>query len=178
MADQDTHETLQHVHETREDVANIELTPPHAPRVETAAYRAAHHLLIDEKDSPCKVCGVRKSTLNDPNANPVGAKALETHHYPIERSLVDACDWRKVHAVYPSVYSQETLMSWVDSPENLITLCDVHHRSKQFGIHHLLAQDFSILPFLRDGYIIAADSQDASAARTRDATVVPNIPRE
>src|SRR5258707_14777064 len=82
---------LTHVHATSEGVAAVEMTPPHPPREETPEYARAHHHLAIALDSPCAMCGVRNSTLHDSKENPFGAKALETHHYPIERSLLDAC---------------------------------------------------------------------------------------
>lgn len=164
-------DALQHVHPTMESVANIELTPPHSPRVETPAYRKAHHFLVVEKDSPCLVCGVRNSTLHDPASNPFQATALESHHAPIERSLLECCDPLKVHKVYPQVYDQPTLETFVDSPQNLIILCDIHHRSTHAGIHHLLYQDFVILPFLKDGYQVVATKEDEQAALARDEQI-------
>src|SRR5690242_4334473 len=98
------HDALAHVHVTAEGVASLELTPPHPPREDTPEYRAAHRFLIDEKDAACAVCGVRKSTLGDPAQNHYGASQMESHHYPIERSLADACDPVKVHAQFPQVY--------------------------------------------------------------------------
>lgn len=157
------HSAVEHVHETKEAVACVELSPAHPPREETANYRRTHNLMIHEKDMPCHVCGIRNSTLSDVAGNLYHATQLESHHYPIERSLLHACDWRKVHATFPAVYSQESLEMWVDSPENMLILCDVHHRSLKYGIHHLLTQDFAILPYLIDGYVISDDAQHADA---------------
>ena len=159
---------LSRVHMTKEEVASIEMTPPHAPRVETEAYRKSHHYLVVTQDKPCQICGVRQSTLADPARNPFGAKAMETHHYPIERSLVDACDPTKVHQAYPEVIDEPTLLAFVDSPRNLVVLCDVHHRSLRLGIHHLLTQDFVILPFLYDHYQISATPADAASIERSD----------
>ncbi len=162
------------VHETTEAVSNVEMSPPHAPREDTPLYRKAHHFLIVEKDSPCEVCGVRNSTLGDAAQNPFHAQALESHHYPIERSLAAACDPKKVHQDYPSVYDQDTLMQFVDSPGNLKILCDVHHRSLEHGIHHLLPADFAVQKYLLDGYIVAARAQDAAKVEQVDEAIVPS----
>lgn len=159
---------LSHVHETRESVAMVEMTPAHPPRVETPEYARAHKFLVNVKNSPCLVCGVTKRTLRNPAKNPFGAKALETHHYPIERSLMDACDPVKVHKDFPQVYDAATLAAFVDSPANLIVLCDYHHRSVEAGIHHLLTQDFAVLKYLKSGYQIAATQQDAAAVLAKD----------
>lgn len=159
---------LAHVHETPESVATVELTPPHPPRVETPAYRAAHSFLINRKNAPCHICGVTKRTLRNPAKNPMGATQLETHHYPVERSLVDACDPAKVHRDFPAVYDRASLLAWVDTPANLLVLCDVCHRSAEHGIHHLLVQDWVIQRYLRDGYQVAARAADAAAVLASD----------
>lgn len=161
-------EEISHVHETILVEPCYEMTPPHPPREETPQYRKAHIYLVHTQDSPCRVCGVRQSTIGDSTQNPYGAKDIETHHYPIERSLADACDPHKVHKMFPQVIDQETLTAFIDSPANLIVLCDVCHRSPERGIHHLLVQDWAILPFLFDGYQIVASARDFKEAEQRD----------
>lgn len=162
---------LAHVHETIEGVASVELTPPHPPRVETPEYQKAHNFLINRKNSPCQVCGVTKRTVKNAAKNPFGAKQLETHHYPIERSLADACDPLRVHQDFPQVYDMATLAAFVDSPANLIVLCDVHHRSVEHGIHHLLPADFAVQKYLRAGYLVAATQADAATVEAQDERV-------
>jgi hypothetical protein len=168
---------IEEVHETWLSVETEELSPPHPPRVETPAYRAAHHQLVVVLDMPCMVCGVRNSTITDASQNPYKASAVETHHYPIERSLVDACDPLRVHEAFPQVVDQASLMQFVDSEANLLVLCSVHHRSPSLGIHHLVSQDWAILPFLKTGYIIASSKQDAKADMAIDtALLAPPTP--
>lgn len=154
-------DTLKHVHETREQVADIELTPPHAPRVETEAYKRAHQFLVREKKQGCAICGVTIDTVVAPDT-------IETHHFPIERSLMDACDPKKVHADFPAVYDQATLEAWIDSPANLLVLCSTHHRSPEHGIHHLLVQDWQVQRYLKDGYQVVAAAGDAATAEAKD----------
>lgn len=168
----ETSETLSHVHATGEGLAAIEMTPPHPPREETPEYARAHHHLTKVLDEPCAMCGVRNSTLNDPKQNPFGATALETHHYPIERSLMDACDPLKVGVVFPQVKDRETLEAFVDSEHNLMVLCDVHHRHPLHGIHHLAPQDFFVQPFLISGYQVVATQQDEATAMAADEKLV------
>lgn len=153
------------VHITQDTVANFELTPPHPPRTSTALYLKSHADLVFMKDMPCVVCGVRNSTLKNSAENRFNATCLETHHYPIERSLLHACDPLKMNRVFSQVTDRTSLELFVDSEQNLIVLCDVHHRSIEQGIHHLLAQDFAVLPYLWDHYQIVAKSYaEASAA--------------
>lgn len=167
-----TTEILSHVHATTEGVASVEMTPPHPPREETPEYNKAHHHLVYELDEPCAMCGVRHSTLKDPKQNPFGATALETHHYPIERSLLDACDFAKVGLVFPQVKDIESLNAFVDSEHNLMVLCDIHHRHPLHGIHHLTPQDFFVQPFLLAGYQVVATQADAAAAMAADEALV------
>ena len=159
---------LNHVHETHEGVATIELSPPHAPREDTPAYKKAHHQLVSVEDQPCFVCGVRQSTLSDSTQNRYGSSALETHHRVVELSLLNACDWRKIAADFPEVKGPEDLETWVNSPANLIVLCDIHHRHPERGIHHLTESDFLAQKYLLDGYQVAARAQDAAQVLAKD----------
>lgn len=161
-------DTLNHVHETTEGAALVEFTPPHLPRVDTPEYHKAHNFLIHQKKAPCQVCGVNIDTLTDPVINLLGSKQMESHHYPIERSLMNACDPVKVHTDFPVVYDKATLEVFIDSPQNLIILCDVHHRSPERGIHHLLTQDFVIQKYLYQGYMVAGTVKDAATILAAD----------
>jgi hypothetical protein len=168
-------ETLSHVHATIEGVATVEMTPPHPPREETPEYVRTHHHLAKVLDSPCAMCGVRNSTLHDPKENPFGAKAIETHHYPIERSLLDACDPKKIGIVFPQVTDQATLEEFVDSEHNMMVLCDVHHRHPLHGIHHLTPQDFFVQPFLIEGYQVVVTKEDEAKAMAIDERLMRNV---
>lgn len=176
--DGEVSETLTHVHKTTFDVAEVEMTPPHPPREETPLYARTHHHLIYTLDTPCAICGVRHSTLNDPKENPFGAQALETHHYPIERSLMNACDPKKVHVIFPQVKDYESLEEFIDSEENMMVLCDIHHRHPHYGIHHILAQDFFIQPFLYKGYQIVADEDEADKVRAANERIMKRHERQ
>lgn len=112
--------------------------PAHSPRSESAAYAKVHRHLCVELDLPCQVCGVRNSTLHDPEHNKVGAKALETHHHVVEWSLQNALDLNKFNQrivarhramphhdpIYDTDLTQEQMLAWVDHhPDNLWVLC-------------------------------------------------------
>jgi hypothetical protein len=166
---------LSHVHATTEGVAAVEMTPPHPPREETPEYARAHHHLVHVLDEPCAMCGVRNSTLHDPKQNPFGATAIETHHYPIERSLLDACDPAKVGVVFPQVKDRASLEAFVDSEANLMVLCDIHHRHPLHGIHHLTPQDFFVQPFLLEGYQVVATEEQAAQVLAADEQLIEKI---
>lgn len=159
-------------HDTHESLETETMTPPHPPRVETPEYKATHEFLVKHLDSPCDICGVRNSTLADSAQNPFGAKALETHHFPIERSLIDACDPAKVSKVFFDVVDKPSFERFIDSKQNMRVLCDVHHRSKKYGIHHLAVSDFEVQKFLLDGYEIAASKDDAQETLKHDMDII------
>lgn len=157
----------------------LEFYPEHPPRKETREYRATHKLLVDTLDQPCHTCGVRKSTLGDPAHNPHGAKQMETHHYPVQREYIDAVDWHKVAVDFRQVIDRKSLILFVDSPANMLVLCDVCHRSTTRGIHHLPTSDWAIARYLFDGYILddTTDHQAADIAvdnQIVDANVPPD----
>ena len=52
-----------------------------------------------------------------------------------------------------------------------MVLCDIHHRHPHHGIHHILAQDFFIQPFLFGGYEIVADAQNVEKAMVANERV-------
>ncbi len=164
--------TLSRVHTTIAGVAEIELTPPHPPREETPIYARTHHHLVFTLDSPCAICGVRQSTLNDPKHNLFGAQDIETHHYPIERCLLDACDPKKVGVIFPQVKDRATLEAFIDSEDNMMVLCDIHHRHPFYGIHHLVGPDFCVQPFLYGGYQIVTDQAHAASVMANDEKIV------
>lgn len=162
---------LQHVHATIESAALVELTPGHQPRTESAEYRKVHHLMIVEQDNPCVICGVCNSTLNDPAKNPFKATAMHLHHSPVEWSLAHCVDPMKLHKDFPQVYDEATLAAFIDSPANLLVLCSTHHIHPEYGIHHLLAQDFFIQKYLKDNYQVVATKEDEQAALAKDEQI-------
>jgi len=168
---QPTSNELSHVHETTLEVATVELTPPHPAREDTPIYEATHKRMVYDLDTPCYVCGVTHTTLSDPTKNPFGAKAMETHHFPVERSLIDACDPIRLGIDFPAVTDATTAQNWVDSEDNMLVLCDKHHRDPEIGIHHLSAQDFFVQRYLVAGYQVTATAKDEAAIEAKDQSV-------
>jgi hypothetical protein len=164
--------TLSGVHATIAGVAEVEMTPPHPPRENTPIYMKTHHHLVFTLDKPCAVCGVRNSTLADPKHNHYGAQDIETHHHPIERCLLDACDPKKVSMIFPQVKDRASLEAFVDSEDNMMVLCDIHHRHPLFGIHHLIGPDFNAQPFLYTGYQVAAEKENEAAVLAADEKII------
>lgn len=145
---------ISQIHEMRHQVLEDVFYPAHPPRQETPEYVAVHHKLVVEDDTPCYICTLRHSQLNDPEINIHGARSIETHHWWIEWALANAVDPDKIRAFFPEA---DDVSAWVDhSPNNLLVLCDRHHRHKEVGIHELtypiwiaqkfVKQDFRLTP--------------------------------
>lgn len=140
--------------------------PPHAPRTETAAYRAIHKHLVVDLDLACIACGVRNSTILNPTYNKVGAKAIETHHHVVEWALTNYIDLAKFNerivahfratqphdAKYDHDFTQQEMVDWIDhDPANLWVVCDVHHRHSLVGIHAVTFPIWAPQDLLLDG---------------------------
>lgn len=136
--------------------------PDHDPRTASAEYRHTHAHLVDELDEPCWVCGVRKSTLHDPEQNPHGAKALETHHVAVEWALANAVDPAKLLADFPAMGAADDphLRAWLDSEGNMMVLCDVHHRHGLYGIHSVTYPAWVVQRRLMTGWDLATGPAD------------------
>lgn len=110
--------------------------PAHPPRTESEAYKTIHHRLVVEEDRPCEVCGLRNSDLSNPSVNIHHVREIETHHMVVEWALANLVDKEKLEFLLG--HSVEDVDSWVDhDAENLIVLCDRHHRHREVGIHEL-----------------------------------------
>lgn len=147
--------------------------PPHAPRTASALYTKTHHELVYVEDKPCVVCGVRNSTLGSDLAKAVGAKQLETHHDLVEWAGQTEINWDKLAADHPDLPSLAALAAayhghlnanngefdgkldpnivtqFVDSTDQMLVLCDAHHRSAGKGIHMITGPIWSLQRYER-----------------------------
>ncbi len=109
--------------------------------------------------------------------NPLGATQLEAHHQDVEFSLANAVDverwWESSRSqenrdtwfvreysdldgflnAHPELNSdnhEEVFRAFVESEGNLQQLCDVCHRSKHQGVHHIPYPDWRSLGIWKD----------------------------
>ena len=146
------------IHGSFTTLEEADFYPEHDKRKESSEYEKVHKKMILEDNIPCMVCGVTHEQLSDPvkrkdsTINPYSAKQLETHHHIVEWSLANAIDPTKfnntvrIHLMnehqdnplYKNEMSEQDILDWIDhGADNLWVLCDVHHRHKYFGIHHV-----------------------------------------
>lgn len=167
------------VHRLLHEIVNY---PSHVKRTSSPEYTKVHKDMVDRQDLPCLACGVRKSTLNDPRANPHGAQQLETHHHIVEWALAHAMDVDKFNQrivahmrarpyhdpIYDHDFTEAEMYEWVDHhPDNLWVLCDVHHRHAFFGIHEVTMPVWGPLDLVKDDfeYIPASDDGPSRSAK-------------
>ena len=118
MADVEAHEIIRHLTE-------VVITPEHAKRTESEAFRQAKERLQADGHYRCWICGTKQS--------------LEVHHMFVEWSLAGVADWSKVKALaeecdiygYGRLLRNQPLTS-PDDIRNLVTLCATHH----VGVDH------------------------------------------
>jgi hypothetical protein len=114
--------------------------PDHSARKQSALYVRSRRALCEVQDLGCWLCGQQRSH---------GA-LTETHHYFVEWAAASAVDWVKFGERARNWYHPQTgqhigsAFNWslvaqkpelfVDSPSNLLVLCQQHHRGR-LGIH-------------------------------------------
>ena len=74
---------------------------------------------------------------------------LELHHAHIEFSLQNGVDLKWLEVDYPGVSNPDEVGKWVESAENLMWLCEKHHRGVG-GIHHASASDYEAEKYVRN----------------------------
>lgn len=132
-------------------------------------------------DIPCWRCGVHYGDLvkkGEPptGPNPLAAYQLEAHHNELEFSLLNAVDvgkwwdsstredagfmvesfsnvdgWLTRHPEMQGKPHDELFLAYMESEGNLMQLCDVCHRSKDQGVHHIPYPDWRARAVWRSG---------------------------
>ncbi len=120
-----TDNTSSSEHEVHETLSVDIYYPNHPPRTESELFRKTKTYLINEKDTPCWVCGTK---LN-----------REVHHFHVEWADADGVDWDKMRKLHPDFNwgNFKSPGDFVDSAYNMMVLCADHHRHKDHGIHML-----------------------------------------
>ena len=75
-------------------------------------------------------------------------KPLELHHAHVEFSLQNGVDLKWLEIDYPGISDPDSIGAWVESAENLMWLCENHHRGPG-GIHVAAASDFEAEKYVR-----------------------------
>jgi len=73
---------------------------------------------------------------------------LELHHNHIEFALMNAVELKWLAKDYPGVDDPKKLGAWVESADNLLVLCQHHHRGRS-GVHTVAAADYEASKYIR-----------------------------
>lgn len=119
--------------------------PEHGPRESDPCYKEFDHYHRTTKLDPeiyqCFLGKVRGDfsdcTLDVP---------LELHHAHIEWALQNSIDFKMLEKQYPGISDPNKIGSWLESEQNLIWLCQFHHRGHG-GAHVASASDWESQKF-------------------------------
>jgi hypothetical protein len=76
------------------------------------------------------------------------AGQLELHHAHIEFALQNGIDLAWLEQDYPGVSNPDQVGAWIESADNLLWLCEFHHRGHG-GVHVASAADFEAEKYVR-----------------------------
>ena len=125
--------------------------PEHSAREDDPHYVDFNHIHREWRKDPekwqCHI-GQRRGDFSECSLD----KPLELHHAHIEFALLNAVELAWLEKDYPGISDYEKLGAWVESAENLLVLCEFHHRGHG-GIHVASSSDYEGLKYIR-GFII------------------------
>ncbi len=75
-------------------------------------------------------------------------KPLELHHAHVEFSLQNGVDLAWLEKDYPGISNPDEVGAWVESADNLLWLCEFHHRGHG-GVHVASASDYEAEKYVR-----------------------------
>jgi hypothetical protein len=125
--------------------------PDHSARENDPNYVDFNHLHREWKKDPEKwqcAIGRHRGDFSECSLD----KPLELHHAHIEFALMNSVELTWLEKDYPGVSSPDKLGAWVESAENLLVLCQFHHRGHG-GVHVASSSDYEGLKYIR-GFIL------------------------
>jgi hypothetical protein len=121
--------------------------PEHGTRQDDPYYREFDAFRKRAKKDPSLyvcVVGSRRGDFSDCTLD----KPLELHHAHIEWALQNEIDLDMVRKQYPEITDTNELGHWIESDQNLVFLCQFHHRGHG-GAHVASASDFEGQHFVK-----------------------------
>jgi len=122
--------------------------PEHEAREDDPNYVDFNHIRREWQKDPVKwQChiGIVRGDFSECSLD----KPLELHHAHIEFAIMNSVDLGWLERQYPGVSDPDKLGAWVESAENLLVLCEFHHRGHA-GIHVASSSDYEGLKFVRN----------------------------
>lgn len=131
-------------HEQAETHRYVVRFPAHPPRTDDPHYRDFEaYRRRTHATAKCAV-GEHRSDFSECSLD----KPLELHHAHVEFALQNGVDLKWLECDYPGISDRESVGAWVESADNLLWLCEFHHRGHG-GVHVASAADFEAERYVR-----------------------------
>jgi hypothetical protein len=121
--------------------------PEHGPRESDPHYADFHAYKAHRVQAGTYVCDFAVEHRGGDTSECLLKLPLECHHRVIEFALMNAVDLSLLEKDYPGVSGME-IGAWVESAQNLMLLCQYHHRGHG-GVHVASASDFASETYIR-----------------------------
>ena len=118
------------------------LYPPHPARQDDPHYKDFEEYRRRTKDTARCAIGAHRNDFSECSGG------LELHHAHVEFSLQNGVDLSWLEADYPGISDPDAVGAWVESADNLLWLCERHHRGAD-GVHVLSASDFEAIKYVK-----------------------------
>jgi hypothetical protein len=152
--------SITEIHQQKQTFTQIYNIPGHIPRQNSNIFNATHQKLIYDLDTPCYICGVSHSTLNNPIFNILGSSQMELHHR-IEWSLKNALDINLLKKEYPD-FNWSLVNPTDDDSWKFFIDSDICHRGKNHGVHALTGPIWYARKFIKKDFNFISNLQSKS----------------
>jgi len=118
--------------------------PAHPERTSDPHYVDFNHYREKTKNTAQCSVGAHRDDFSECTLD----KPLELHHSHVEFSLQNGVDLKWLEKDYPGISDPNTVGAWVESAQNLMWLCEFHHRGHG-GVHTAAASDYEAEKYVR-----------------------------
>ena len=124
--------------------------PEHEPRESDPHYVDFHHWRNAHIGTARCAFGVaRGGDFSECHPGPDSwPHGLECHHSVLEYAVQNSVDLALLERDYPGVSDPDSLGAWVESGDNLVFYCTMHHRGPG-GVHNASASDWVAEQYVR-----------------------------
>lgn len=118
--------------------------PEHPAREDDPHYKDFEEYRKRTKDSAACAVGEHRGDFSECSLG----KPLELHHAHVEFSLQNGVSLAWLEKDYPGISDPDSVGAWVESADNLLWLCEAHHRGSG-GVHVASASDYEAERYVR-----------------------------
>ncbi len=116
--------------------------PEHSPRESDPHYKDFNAFRHKTHDTAKCAVGAHRDDFSECHGG------LELHHTHVEFALQNGVELKWLEKDYPGISDPDSVGAWVESAENLMWLCEFHHRGHG-GVHVASAADFEASKYVK-----------------------------